>query len=178
MVIEYALINIDFLEYQLYESSKSESTKKKRFKTKVIPSVLYLIYGIYLWYQKETIIAFIIFGFTAVLWLLLYPKYEKWKYKKHLKNHVLEDYKNRINKTVEIKFDKNFINTKDYTSESKINGTEIKELIEIKNHFYIKLRTDMSLIIPKKAINDHSKFKSKIIEFGAEYKNDLNWEWK
>ncbi|MCP3932303.1 MAG: YcxB family protein [Bacteroidetes bacterium] len=55
---------------------------------------------------------------------------------------------------MEIDFDENFVNVKDYTSESKINGTELKELIETQNHFFIKLTTDLSLIVPKHSIEN------------------------
>ncbi len=89
-----------------------------------------------------------------------------------------ENYKNRINKPVEIDLDENSISAKDFTSESRINGTKLKELIETKNHFFVKLTTDLSLIVPKRSIDNQLEFKRIVIQFGAEYIDDLNWEWK
>ena len=100
------------------------------------------------------------------------------QYKNHFKKHVEENYKNRINKPVEININENSVNAKDFTSESKISGTELKELIETKNHFFIKLTTDLSLILPKHAIENKAEFKKHITELGAEYVDELNWEWK
>jgi len=120
-------------------------------------------------------IGFAVFG---ILWFLFYPLYSKWRYKNHFRKHVEENYKNRINKLVEIDFDENSLNAKDFTSESRIKGTELKELIETKDHFFIKLQTDLSLIVPKHSIENQSEFKKRVTELGAEYVDELNWKWK
>lgn len=178
MTINYQLTNADFLEYQLYTSSKSELHKKRRFRSRIIIPILYLVLGIFFANQNgkfEIGIAFVLFG---ILWFVFYPMYSKWRYKNHFKKHVEENYKNRINKPVEIDFDENSVNAKDFTSESKINGTELKELIETHNHFFIKLTTDLSLIVPKHSIENQAEFKKRVTELGAEYVDELNWKWK
>ncbi|WP_274184475.1 YcxB family protein [Flavivirga sp. 57AJ16] len=178
MTINYKLTNSDFLEYQLYTSSKSETHKKRRRNSRVLVPILFLLYGFYLTKRDENYIGILVFGITAILWFILYPLYSKWRYERHFKKHVEENYKNRINKPVEIEFNENSVNAKDFTSESKINGTELKELIETKNHFFIKLTTDLSLIVPKHSIENQMEFKKRVTELGAEYVNELNWKWK
>ena len=178
MNINYQLTNLDFLEHQLYTSSKSELHKKRRFRSRIIIPILYLVLGFFFANQSGKLgigIGVAVFG---ILWFLFYPLYSKWRYKNHFRKHVEENYKNRINKLVEIDFDENSLNAKDFTSESRIKGTELKELIETKDHFFIKLQTDLSLIVPKHAIENHSEFKKRITELGAEYVDDLNWKWK
>ncbi len=177
MTINYKLTNSDFLEYQLYASSKSELHKKKRFRFRLIIPILYLVIGIYSASQNGKFgigIAFILFG---VLWFACYPLYSRWTHKNHFKKHIKENYKNRINKPVKIDFGTNSVNVKDFTSESRINGTELKELIETKNHFFIKLTTDVALIVPKHSIENQTEFKKRVTELGAKYVNDLNWKW-
>lgn len=178
MNLNYKLTNSDFLEYQLYASSKSESHKKKRRNNRIIGPILFLVYGFYLINKDKNYIGIIVFGIAAILWFIFYPKYSQWRYKNHFKKHVEENYKNRINKPVEIDFNESSLNAKDFTSESKINGTELKELIETKNHFFIKLATDLSLIVPKHSIENQTEFKKRVTELGAEYVDELNWEWK
>ena len=177
MTINYQLTNSDFLEYQLYTSSKSELHKKRRFRSRIIIPIIYLVLGLFANQSGKfgIGIAFVIFG---ILWFVFYPLYSKWRYKNHFKKHVEENYKNRINKPVEIDFDENSVNAKDFTSESKINGTELKELIETKNHFFIKLTTDLSLIVPKHSVENQTEFKKRVTELGAEYVDELNWKWK
>lgn len=178
MNINYKLTNSDFLEYQLYTSSKSESHKKKRRNNRFIGPILFLPYGLYLLNKDKNYVGLTIFGISAVLWFIFYPQYSRRRYKNHFQKYVEENYKNRIDKSVEIDFDENSVNTKDFTSESKINGTELKELIETKNHFFIKLTTDLSLIVPKHSIKNQAEFKNRVIGFGAEYVDELNWKWK
>ncbi len=178
MRLNYHLSNSDFLEYQLYSSSKSKLHTKKRFRSRVLLPLIYLVFGLYIYNKNENSTLALIFVGIAVLWFFLYPIYSKWRFKKHFQKHVEENYKNRINKPVEINFEENSLSTKDFTSESKINGAELKELIETKNHFFIKLTTDLSLIIPKEAVENKTEFKQRVIGLGAEYVNELNWEWK
>lgn len=178
MNLKYKLTNSDFLEYQLYASSISESHKKKRRNNRFIGPILFLLYGIYLVNKDKNLIGIIVFGVAAFLWIIFYPRYSKWRYENHFSKHVEESYKDRVNKLVEINFDDSFVNVKDFTSETKINGIELKELIEIKNHFFIKLTTGLSLIVPKHPIENQAEFKRLVIEFGAKYIDKLNWEWK
>lgn len=178
MNINYQLKNSDFLEYQLYTSSKSKIHKKKRFRSRIIIPILYLLLGLLFANKNEGYIIGIALAGLGILWFAFYPMYSKWSYKKHFQKHVEENYKNRINKTVEIDFDENSLKVKDFTSESRINGTELKELIETKNHFFIKLTTDLSLIVPKHSIENKMDFKKRVTELGAEYIDELNWEWK
>lgn len=178
MTLKYELTNSDFLEYQLYASSKSESHKKKHRNNRIIGPILFLVYGLYLTNRDENYIGIIVFGITAILWFIFYPKYSKRRYKNHFQKHVEENYKNRINKPVQIDINENSINAKDFTSDTKLNGTEIKELIETKEHFFIKLTTDLSLIVPKHSIENQTEFKKRVTDLGAEYIDELNWKWK
>ena len=178
MVINYQLTNSDFLEYQLYASSKSKSHKKRRRNNRFIGPIVMLLYGFYMSNKDGNYVGITISGILGVLWFLFYPIYSKWRYERHFKKHVEESYKNRINKPVQIDSNEDSINAKDYGSESKINGNELKELIETQNHFFIKLMTDVSLVIPKYAVEDKTEFKKRITNFGAMYINELNWKWK
>lgn len=178
MKINYKLTYQDFLEYQLYSSSKSELHRKKRFRSRIIIPILYIILGIYFANKDEGYLIGILFTVLGILWYVFYPLYSKWTYRRYIKKFVEENYKNRINKEVELDFDVSSVSAKDYTSESKINENEIKELIETRDHFFIKLDTDVSLIIPKHAIENKEEFKKRILDFGAVYVDELKWEWK
>lgn len=178
MKINYKLTNADFLEYQLYTSSKSELHKKKRSRSRIVIPIIYVILGLYFVNKNENNSIGIVFTGVGIFWFVCYPMYSKWRYKRHYQKHIEENYKNRINTPVEIDFDAQAILAKDFTSESKINGSELKELIEMKNHFYIKLTTDLCLIVPKHAIKDLEEFKKRVTQLGAKYVDELHWKWK
>lgn len=178
MTLNYALTNADFLEYQLYASSKSELHKKNRFRSRIIVAIIYILMGLYFANKNENIGVAIIMSGIGICWFAFHPMYSKWKYRRHFKKHVEENYKNRIGKPVEIDFNGQSLNTKDVSSVSSINGSELKELIEIKNYFFIKLKMDISIVVPKHAIPNEAEFKQRVINLGAEYVDELNWTWK
>lgn len=178
MNINYKLTYSDFLEHQLYTSSTSKLHNKKRFKARILIPIIYILLAIFTFIKNNNSSFPLILAAVAVLWFLFYPLYSKWYYKKHFKKHLKENYKNRVNIHVEIYFDADFVNAKDVTSESKIKGTEIKELIETQNHFFLKLKTNLSFIIPKYAIENPDVFKKVMANYGAAYVNELNWKWK
>ncbi|MFI1772354.1 YcxB family protein [Thalassobellus citreus] len=178
MKLEYSLTNDDFLEHQLYEASKSKRIKRKRFKMRIINPVLFLTFGIFSYLSDNRLLFPLIMLVFAVLWFFFYPIRAKKTHIKHYKNHIKDHYKNRINKLVKLEFNENYIHMYDDTSESKIKTSEIKSLIELKNHFFLKLNTDISLIIPKKIIENINDFKEEISELKTPIIDELNWTFK
>ena len=147
-------------------------------RARYIVFIVYLFIGLCFVYVYKNEIAGGIVGLFGVLWFVFYPKYAKWNYKRNFKKHIEESYSNRINKPLEIVLDENSMNTKDFVSESKIDGAGLKKLIETQNHFFIKIATDLSLIVPKHSIENQVEFKNRVKELGAEYVDELNWTWE
>ena len=178
MKLDYELSKEDFLEYQLYTSSKSELHKKKRNRSRILIPLVYFAFGLYSYYKSENLIGPIIWIGIAILWFVLYPFYSKWRYKKYFEKHIEENYKNRINKPSQLEFDSDFIDTSDFTSQSKIKYSELKAFIELPNHFLIRLSSGLSIIIPKHAVEDMAKLKNKMSELKIEYIDETEWKWK
>ena len=179
MKLEYTLNFSDFLEYQLYFSSKSELHKKNRNKSRFVVPIIYIIFGLFILLIKKTELAIAFFVFAA-LWFLFYPLYSKWRYKRHFEKHIKENYKNRIGKLAVLNFDKNadFIETSDSGTQTKIQESEFDKLIELKDHYFLRLKSELSIIIPKRAISEHEEFKKLFSDINLEYVNEVNWEWK
>lgn len=179
MNIKYKLNFSDFLEYQLYVSSKSELHKKNRNKSRIVVPIIYMILGILTMYIEKIELAMIFFAF-AILWYLFYPLYSKRRYRKHFEKHIKENYKNRIGKEAVLCFDKNtdVIETSDFGVQTKIKDSEFDKLIELKSHYFLRLKSELSLIIPKRAVSDQEQFKKMFSDIDIEYVDELNWEWK
>lgn len=178
MKLEYSLTNDDFLEHQLYEASISKRIKSKRFKMRIISPLIYLGFGLFSLFANNNYILAAVFLIIAILWFLFYPRRSKKRHIKHYKNHIKDHYKNRINKVAELEFNKDYILSKDSSSESKISTTEIISLIELKNHLFLKLNSGFSLIIPKRAIENVSDFKKEITQLNIPLVDELNWCFK
>ena len=177
MKLKYELNNSDFLEYQLYTASKSKVHKKKRRNSRIILPILYFLIGVYLLTRDRIYLAIVIL-MLGLLWFIFYPFYSRYRYKRHYKNHIKENYKNRVNTPVQLEFDSDFIDTIDYSAQSKIKASSFEKLVELQNHFFLTLASDQSLIIPKRVVTDQGLFKQKVSELNVEYVNELNWKWK
>ncbi len=178
MKLEYKLNADDFLTHQLYSSSKSESQKKSRNRARIIWPIVYTLFGLFLYYRDDTVLGPIMFSGLGILWLLFYPTYSKWRYKKHFEKHVHENYKNMIGQTVEFEFSMETVTIKDHTSESSIKVSELKTFVETRNHFFITLTTGLSIIIPKRVVENLPAFFLKMEDLKVDYLDELNWVWK
>ena len=179
MKLEYKLNFSDFLEYQLYLSSKSELHKKNRNRARIVVPIIYIVLGLIIFFTDKLGLALFFFVF-AIIWLLFYPLYSKWKYKKHFEKHIKANYKNRVGKKAELIFDTDvdFLETSTFGAQSRIQASEFDKLIEIKEHYFLKLKSELSIILPKRAVIDHEKFKKLFSDINLEYVNELDWEWK
>ena len=140
--------------------------------------ILYGGFGAYLFVMYQNLFGLIGFGVVAVLWYMLYPKYQKHRYRNHFLNHVIDSCKNRINIPIEFEMDSEYVYSRDAGSESKIKRSELASLIELKERFFLKMKTDVSLIIPKSAISNIDSFKAEIAQIGIPCIDELDWEFK
>ncbi len=178
MTIEYSLTEDDFLEYQFYIASKSKLNRKRRTQARIFISLAYLILGAYFLYQHENYViggALVIF---AVSWFVLYPYYSKWRYRRYLKGFIRENYSNRVNQSATLILDSDAIEAKSGSSKSSIAYSEIESLIERENHFFIQLVTNLSLIVPKRALMNDAELISKLTSHGAKYLDEAEKIWK
>lgn len=179
MKLKYALSFSDFLEYQLYFSSKSEVQQKNRKKSRNIVPLIYAILIIIVLFINQYIIA-TTFTIIAIAWYLFHPLYAKYRYKRHFEKHIKENYKNRIDKEVTLDFNEETktLSATDSGTKTVIKASEFDKLIELKDHFFLKLKSEVALVIPKHVIADKSEFKKVFSNLNVGYTNETNWEWK
>ncbi len=162
--------------FLIFTASKSERIMKKKKNGWILLTVGSLILGI-CFYMQDNIAMTIYFGLTTIICGLFYPKYFKWRYEKHYKNYVNENYQKRFGEIAKLEITEEYIYSKDKTGEGKIKLKEIDEINETKNHFLLKISTGMSLIIPKREIDNIDLLKNELTAFRLKINNELNWEW-
>jgi hypothetical protein len=181
VTITLTLDKDDYLIHQLFTTSKSERIKKKRLKSKVILSLIYIVFGILSFFEGKTMLA-LIFLVIGTLWFFIYPLWESRHYIKHYQALINENYKDRFGKPATLFIDNDIITTKDHGSESSILTSELTEINEIPLAIFMRVKGGQSLILPKQKITDLVEVRTRLMELAAhlkiEYNLDESWAWK
>ena len=181
MTFEFKIDENDYLTYQLFVASKSESVKKKRSRNKIIMPILYLVLGASGFYQNNLLMG-ILFCVFAVLWFFIYPLWERNNYIRHYKNFIKENHKDSFGKSAFLEINKEHIFVKDEFSETKISTSEIEEIYEIPTTIFIRMKAGKTFILPKDKIAEIKSLKSVLTELSnflkINYVSDENWKWK
>lgn len=180
MNLQLSLNEKDFLQYQLYNASKSKNINSQRLRTLIIMIIVFAIMFFYI-YNKTNEFNFVVLMIYIAL-IVIYKIYEKYRYQNHYKKFISENYKNRFGLISNINFNENQIEEKSSLGNSNINYDSINEINEIKDYYFLKLITSQSLILPKNAIPDITEFE-KLIEnlknkYDIKHNKELNWKWR
>lgn len=171
MEIEYKLNRIDYIEFQLFASTKSETSKRSKKRARNRVPIIYMVLGTILLIFADMTIA-IVFYLIGILWYLLYPNWIKRRYVKHYTKYVEENFKNRFETPIKVNFPENYelIETTDIEGESKFKTSEIEKIFDIKRFIYIKMNSGSYLIIPKYKIVNIDKLRAQL-EIISELRN-------
>jgi YcxB-like protein len=180
MKLEYQLLEDDYLKHLLFEDSKNGTTKKAGRKTAFM--MLLAFFGIgYILFHSERIVAYFFFG-VGVFNFIVYPFYLKKHQKKQYQSYIQRIYKYTLGRVVNVCLTESQIEQNDSSGEFKFNLTELENIMETQMHFYLKMRSSGSLIIPKNKIGDQAeqvKNEMKVLanRMKVGYTEDLNWKW-
>lgn len=177
MKLEFKIYEQDFLDFQLFNASKSDRINKKKRSGWLLWTIGSIVVTIY-FYFNQNIAMTIYFGIMAIVCGLFYPNYFRWIYKKHYRTYIKDNYSKRFGQTERLEIKEDSIITKDKTGEGRINLTEIEKVDETENHFFLKISTGLSLIIPKREIENSGGLRSNFQNLGLIVNNERNWKWK
>jgi len=171
----------DYLTYQLYTASKAPRIKKARIKGWIFTTVTFLCLT-FLFFESDNDLLGYYFLIASGLSLTLYPFYSRWKYKKHYLKYIRDTYKNRFGEESALEINEDNIVTIDKTGEGRINTSEIEEINEIKDFYFVKMTTGASLIISKIKTDDidriKNELKSLVEKKGIKYNIEMDWKWR
>lgn len=176
MKFEYKIEKDDFVDFQLFTASKSERIHRRKRNTWFFLTLSAVIATVY-FYANQNNVMTVYFGVVSVLFGIFYPKYFKWIYKRHYKKHINEYYANRFGQTITLEIADNHIHLKDKTGESKLNLSEIEKVDETNNHFFVKISSGISIIIPKSEIENIDELREKLKSIGLNINDETHWKW-
>lgn len=169
MKYEFRAYDQDYLAYYMLNARQSIDIAKKRknaFLRSSLMGIAFLVYFVYIYfisYGRDSSMFWFIGAYAT--YLLIYAvffmnaRYEKF-YKKHYKNHIEDNIKSELGRATTIEVIEDKIHLEDETSESKFNISELEVTWETPKHFFIKLLSGTSIIIPKEDIKDIANFKA------------------
>lgn len=180
MRLEYIADRNDYLQFQLFAASQSESTLKKIKKSRIVIAVIYAILSLILFLTEDTGLAIIFMG-IAISWYLYYPTYIRKRYKNQYEKYTDEYYHNRFGKSITIQFDDDYITCTDYSGEIKFKINEITGINEIADFYFIKFSSGTYLIISKGRISQNEELKVLLMQIastlGIKFDINLAWKW-
>jgi hypothetical protein len=171
----------DFLTFQLYNASKTPRIKKARIRQWIMTSITFfgLAYLFHIGGNEFLRNYFLLFGALSVI---LYPFYSRWRYKNHYRKFIRDTYKNRFGQESYITFEDEAIVTKDVSGEAKVNVSEIEEVHEIKEYYFLQSRMGGTLIISKNKTDNiqdvTNAIKSMVEARGVKHSVELDWRWR
>lgn len=180
MELNYTLEEADYLEFQLFNASKSDRVKKQRTKSWFFLTFAFLSLC-FLFYMMHNKLMMYYFGAVSLVVLVFYPLFQKRYYYKHYQKHTADKYKNRFNEPNKIEFSENTIDCTDISGETKLNLSAIEEIVETNKYIYLKTKTGEYLIIPKLKLDNVEMVQSYLISLAGKlhisYKQELDWKW-
>ena len=172
----------DYLAYQLYSASTNQRIKSQRKRAVIILVIVLICTGIHHFFRDDNFFAIYFFATTAILSALLFPLFLKWYYKNYYLRHCKDVYKNNFGEEVTLAINEDLIQTKDRSGESSINISELTEIGETGQHYFLKLLSGQTVIVPKNKLNNLDEFKITLDSIAKkqniEQKINLNWKWK
>jgi len=171
----------DYLAYQLYYASTNARIKASRKITSRLVSIMFAFLGI-LGCFFSNIYIYISFFILAVLSGLFLPLYLGRIYKKSYSRHCEDVYKNNFGEESILTIEDDLIQTKSKSGECTINISQLSEINETGQHYFLQLLSGGAIIVPKNKLNNLDEFEVTINEIAKklniEQKINLNWKWK
>ena len=178
--MKYSLDSNDYLTFQLYTASQSKSIAGKRRLKRIVFPISYLIFSIVFFNMDDYILTSIAL-IVAVLWFVIYPFYSRRIYVRHYNKHIAEYNQQRISIPGETTIvDDSLIVVSD-KAESKMALSELKGIIELRDHFLLQIDAGSAVILPKGKI-DKTELDSFVEELeksiGLSRLDKTDWVWK
>ena len=177
----YQLEEHDYHTHLLYTISKSSNANKVRANIRLLMTISFLLFA-FIAYGNGSKNQMVYFIFLAIVSFIVMPFYTRWSYKKAYLKHVRLYYKDRMSEPTSITFNDRTFSISDNHGTSDLNTSEIEQINEIKDYYFLKLKSGQSIIIPllkienREVLSDELHAISTALEIPLN--NETNWIWK
>jgi hypothetical protein len=174
MHITFKIEQDDFLTFQLYTVSQSKNVLRTRRRGQLLTTVAGLLLTLNLFVTGSYIAACVMLVFAIAIYFL-YPRYHKWRLKSHFLKFSKKNYGSQFGQEESLETKGDHIISKNIAGEGKVNARELESLIEIKEHYFLKMKNGSSIILPKRDILETKELKKDLKKMGVKMIKDLDW---
>lgn len=184
MELKYRLRENDYLLQQVYMVSKSRHNKKQN-KLGLQIITLFLLMIAFSLYANEIIFLSGVFGAIAVICiaLLLFDKKMSLKQdERKFKKYAFSKFQKNKDLIINLIFNEDSIQISTVINDVQFNFSGFKNVSETKDYFFVNLKTNDNIIIPKIAIENIEGFKCKLQtitkKMEIDFLSELDWDGK
>ncbi len=176
MQLDFALQLEDYEAFQLYKSSRMEKFKKRRRNLWIFVTVVFLALAFYAYEIGETFLMYVL-GVLGVVCLFFYPRFYNWSYKRNIRKSIQTGFGDKLGFTETMTIAKDRIHRSSKIGEGSVLISEIENVDETQQHFFLNTSEGTSVVIPKYKIEDPVKLREKLFDLGLDINNDLDWKY-
>jgi len=164
----------------LFDASVSKRIRWRRIRSWLLVLGSLVLLTLSQWFRNESQHPYFLLALTF-LTLVLYPFYLRALYKRHYLTHINEKLGNKLGIDFEIDFSGGYLFSSTDSSESKIQLSEIREIDEIREDLFIRLKSGDTVVLPAKMENYlHLKeiLRETMNPLNVDWNKNLNWKWR
>ena len=155
MEFQYELTEEDVVAFNVYHVKNSNLGRKSLRWQRVVSPLLFLLFAFFLSVstELETGPLFVVFGLTAILWAIYYPKYFYWHVTRQVRKALKEGKNDGLVGSHVLKMNKQGLTDISSNGESKMTREAAKQFKEDVGHFYLYNSAVSAVIIPKRDVD-------------------------
>ena len=172
MTLEYKIDEEDFLDHLLFTDFQSDRVRKKIRGDRLWAALAFGVAAVLCYFFN--ILLAVYFGVNAIVYGLFYPKYFRWQKKRLYKSVIRENYPNCFGNMEYLEIRNEAIFSRNKIGESIINMSAVEKVDETERHFFVKIISKDSLIIPKYKIPNADEVRTKFESLGVSVNKGTN----
>lgn len=167
----------DHITFQLYDASINElkiSNRRKSWFYLILLGVLMMLVG------KIAESNFLIYYgvFFSVLAIAFGNIYLRWRHKRHYTSHTKNYRKGVGDEIVHLEIAGDVIKMNNRTGDSNLKISEFQVVEEIGSHYFMKISTGYTLIVPKTNAALNQEIVDIVKIYNIRHVKNLDWKWK
>lgn len=157
MELHYSLKEEDFLAFQLFTAANSKTISRKRIRGHVLLTAGAALFALLNLLEQKLVLT-LYFGATALLTGLFYPRYFRWRYKRHYLNHIREHYQNRIGTPFTLRIEEGMLYATDPVGSSTVSLDQVNRVDVLSEQVLVHLNSGVAVIVPRSALDNEGAF--------------------